>query len=287
MAVRWAGVAVVLASSALVLSSCTLGGEPAAPSSAPPSSAAVSDPLPTRTDSPDPDPPPREGACRRVSATGLDSIVDDSPVVACRKRHTAETFFVGTLPKSATRGATTAGRARVERAADRICRTRFREHVGGDRADRRLTLLRPTYFLPASEQFALGARWVRCDVYAYATPDRLAALPRATKGFLSRERASAALDRCSPVSPSRREFRHVACRQAHRWRAVAVLPLGGRQEEYPGLRRAQNRAERRCESPVRRYLDTTDAFSYGFEVPRRDAWQAGDRLALCWARTNE
>lgn len=275
------------ASTALVLSSCFGAAdapEQAAPSrsvraEATPSQATPADPSPT------PDPPPEVGECRRVSIEDLRTIVNDDRVVACKRSHTTVTFHVGRIPRAAARDALSSADEHVERAANRICRSRFREHVGGRLVDRRLSMLTPTYFLPSAEQFGRGARWVRCDVYAYATPTRLADLPRSLANALERDRVSDRFTRCSPVSPSARRFRHVACSQRHAWRAVAVRTVGGRSERYPGRPTVENRARDKCEAPVRRYLDTDEAFSYGFEVPRRAAWSEGDRLALCWART--
>ena len=258
--------------------------EPSAPSSA--ADAAAAEP-PTESATPEPDPPPQEGECRGVSVQQLRTIVNDEPPVPCRRAHTVVTFFVDTLPRSATRDAIAPADERVETAADRTCRSEFPDYVGGNRTDRRLSMLTPTYFLPPSEQWNFGARWVRCDVYAYATPSELADLPRSLEGALDRERTSRRLGRCSPVSPSAEGFRHVICAEPHQWRAVDTTKVGGKNERYPGARTIQDRARQRCEEPVRDYLQTDAAFSYGFEVPQRDAWSDGDRTALCWARTNE
>jgi hypothetical protein len=272
---------------ALLTASCFDSGE--APSGTAPSSrAGAQSPAPATSaaPSPTPQPPPEKDTCRRVSVEALRTIVNDDPAVPCRRRHTVVTFHVGRIPAGA-RDSLSAADAAVEFAADRMCRRRFRDYAGGSYADRRLSMLTPTYFLPSSQQWTLGARWVRCDVYAYATPTRLADLPRSLQDALERERVSDDLTRCSPVSPSAPNFRHVACTQPHQWRAVAIQTVGEPNQRYPGRSTVQNRAQDRCEQPVRDYLGTEEAFSYGFEVPQRDAWSEGDRVALCWARTSE
>jgi hypothetical protein len=275
----------VLVTAGLLVGACTTGGEPPA-ESAPTSSAGAAEPTaPATSPSAAPEPPPAADTCRSLSPGDLRSIVDESPTVSCRRPHTVRTFHVGEIPASAARDALSSADAEVETAADRQCRRRFRSYVGGDGSDRRLTMLTPTYFLPPTDQFSLGARWVRCDVYAYATPTQLLELPPRLEGALDRRRTAAALARCSPVSPSAPRFRHVVCSRPHRWRAVATQELGRPNERYPGGGAIQRRARSRCEAPVRDYLTTDAAFSYGFEVPRRDAWAEGDRLGLCWART--
>jgi hypothetical protein len=277
----------VAACAVLLLTTACFGSSTGPEPSAPSSSAGAAARAPTATPTPEPDPPPEEGECRGVSVAQLRTIVNDEPPVPCRRPHTVVTYFVDTLPESATRDAIAPADERVEAAADRICRSQFADYVGGNRSDRRLSMLTPTYFLPPSEQWNFGARWVRCDVYAYATPTRLADLPRSLEGALERGRTSEDFARCSPVSPNAQSFRHVVCTEPHQWRAVATTTVGGENERYPGARTVQERARSRCEAPVREYLQTDAAFSYGFEVPQQDAWSDGDRIGLCWARTAE
>lgn len=262
------------------------GPAPTAPSSSVGASASEGAAEASASPTASPDPAPEAGDCRNVSVRGLRSIVNDDDPVRCRRPHTVFTFYVGRIPARAAEDALSSADENVENAADRICKSRFNDFVGGTGGDRRLSMLTPTYFLPSTEQFTIGARWVRCDIYAYATPDRLLRLPTPMKNALERPRVRDAVQRCSPVSPSAANFGHVACQRPHHWRAVAIRPLGKPREDYPGPRTVQNRAQDRCEAPVRSYLDTQGAFSYGFEVPRRKAWSEGDRIGLCWARTN-
>jgi Septum formation len=280
----------------LLAASCTGSGDTATPS-APSTSAGVAGPAsgrppptasatPSATPTPSPDPPPNEDVCRRVTIKELRTIVNEEPPVRCRSEHTVVTYHVGRLPREVAATATSPGQERVENAADRVCRKRFRGYVGGGFGDRRTSMLTPTYFLPSTEQFELGARWLRCDVYAYAKPSRLADLPRSLEDAMERDVVSANFGRCSPVSPSHPKFRHIVCRRPHHWRAVALQNLGTANEAYPGSGTVQERARNRCEARVRDYIGTEEAFSYGFEVPRRKAWEQGDRNGLCWARTD-
>jgi hypothetical protein len=270
---------------ALLTASCFGSGDTPS-SSAPASEAGAKSPV-TQSPTPTPEPPPENGACRQVSVKGLRTIVNDDPTVACKRKQTTVTFAVANIPASASRGALSAADEQVEAAADRICQKRFTRYAGGSHADRRLSMLTPTYFLPSSEQWNIGARWVRCDIYAYTTPTALADLPPNLKNALERDAIAEDFNRCSPVSPSEPRFRHVACSEPHDWRAVAIQTVGKPKEHYPGSKTVQDRAQRLCEAPVRDYLDTQEAFSYGFEVPQRDSWTEGDRAALCWARTSQ
>ena len=152
-----------------------------------------------------------------------------------------------------------------------------------------LTSLRAAFFLPDSEQFELGARWVRCDAYASASADdaRLTELPETLEGALDNARLRAELGICSRVSPERATFRHIICTRDHHWRAISRLRLGSVDAAYPGGPQLRRTGSHRCKDVARDYLDARDGFSYGFEVPRRKAWAGGDRFGLCWAQTTD
>ena len=285
---RWVSRLAVIGGAILLTAASCLSSGDSPSSTAPSTEAGAKSPVATATPSPTPAPPPKNGACRRVSVKGLRTIVNDDPTVPCKHKHTAVTFAVRKVPAPASRGALSPADQSVETAANRICDTRFDHYAGGDRATRRLSMLTPTYFLPSSEEWNIGARWVRCDIYAYATPTTLADLPPNLKNALQRDKIAEDFNRCSPVSPSAASFRHVACSEPHDWRAVAIQTVGKPKEHYPGRNTVQNRAQKLCEKPVRNYLGTQEAFSYGFEVPQRDSWVLeGDRVALCWARTSQ
>jgi hypothetical protein len=282
---RWLSRLAAIGGATLLTASCFGSGD--SPSSTAPSSEAGARSPITQSPTPTPEPPPENGACRQVSVKGLRTIVNDDPTVSCKSKHTTVTFAVEEVPESASQDALSAADERVENAADRICQKQFIQYAGGTRADRRLSMLTPTYFLPSSEQWNIGARWVRCDVYGYTTPSTLADLPPNLKNALERPRIAEDFNRCSPVSPSAPQFRHVACSEPHDWRAVSIQTVGKPNEQYPGRNTIQDRAQRLCEKPVRDYLGTQAAFSYGFEVPQKNSWTEGDRVALCWARTSQ
>jgi Septum formation len=242
------------------------------------SGSASSDPGETGT--------PRTGVCRRIQLSDLNTVVNDRPGVPCRGAHTAVTYHVGTLPTSVAADATTAGDDRVEAAADRLCSQAFAPYVGGTSSDRSLSSLRITYFLPEAQQFQSGVRWVRCDLFAYANPAALAALPGRMMKALDRPSVRGRMGICSTVGPDQPTFVHMICQRPHRWRAVSLLRLGEDGAAFPGPRTLAQRARERCEPVVRAYLDTREAFAYGYEVPRASSWGNGERFGYCWARTD-
>jgi Septum formation len=65
------------------------------------------------------------------------------------------------------------------------------------------------------------------------------------------------------------------------------LRLGPADAGFPGPKQLSDHARSHCEGRVREYLGTEDAFSYGFEVPRRESWKQGTRHGMCWAETSD
>lgn len=243
----------------------------------------------TATPSPSPtaDPPPKAGTCRLLRPADLNTVVNDSEPVPCSRRHTSVTYHVEELPAKVARTASSPDDDRVEDVAERVCSQQVNDYVGGKPGDRKLSSLRTTYFLPDAEQFEMGANWVRCDLFAYAADGRLAELPGRLEGALGDESSRANLGICSKVGPDHERFEHIICQRDHNWRAVARVRLGPDNAGFPGPRQLSDRARSECEGRVRDYLGTDDAFSYGFEVPRREAWQQGTRHGLCWAQTSD
>jgi Septum formation len=228
---------------------------------------------------------PRAGVCRKIRLSDLNTVVNDRPGVPCRGDHTSVTYHVGTLANRVAADASSSGDDRVEAAADRLCARAFPPYVGGTRSDRALSSLRITYFLPEAQEFQAGARWVRCDLFAYASQTALAALPGRMMKALDKPVVRSRMGICSTVGPDRPTFEHIVCARAHRWRAVSLVRLDDDAAPFPGPRRLAQRARQRCEPIVRAYLDTREAFAYGFEVPRAASWNNGQRFGYCWARS--
>ncbi len=249
------------------------------------SPTAPSSPSGPASPSDDPKAAPKQGDCRALSADDLTTVVDQTQPVSCEKTHTAVTFFVGELPPSAVRGATSSGDDRIEQTAEQLCAKRFPGYVGGSADDRALTMLQPAYFLPDAEQFRSGARWVRCDLYAHESGNKLAELTGDMRNALRQPKVRNQFAICSTKAPDQRGFTHSLCGDPHKWRAVSTLRLGKDKAKYPGENELRARAKKDCEEPVRDWLNTREAFSYGFEVPRKSGWAQGERIGYCWAKT--
>ncbi|MPZ59729.1 MAG: hypothetical protein GEU93_00245 [Propionibacteriales bacterium] len=243
---------------------------------------------------PEPDPAPDTG-CRRLSIDDLATVVDDSPVVGCRKPHTVYTYDVGKLPpRILKKGTLSPARKRVQNAARRGCDTTFRTWIAGTDHELALTMLDTEYFLPDRRQFRLGAPWVRCDVFAYAVDDggkrALSRLPNGLKGGMKDPRIRDRVGRCGNVDPGRNAFRAIICAKPHNWRAVDTFVAGRRAERWPGVAQLQERGRNRCQPKVRAWvrragIDRQVNFN---AIPfDKASWESGTRYGLCWAQTRQ
>ena len=166
---------------AVVLAGCTSTAEVPVDEPAP----ASPEPTPTGTTTPpDPGPTPALGECHALTFRQALAVVGRTAPVPCRKRHTAQTYFVGTLDLTTDAGFT----RRVDsQAAQRQMRTactrRLPRHLGRTPRELRLSMVRAVWFTPSPARAEAGADWFRCDVVAVASPRELLRLPRRTRSL--------------------------------------------------------------------------------------------------------
>jgi len=225
--------------------------------------------------------PPRAGECRQLPASAADASHDDTPTVPCTRRHTAETFLVGTLP-------TATGSAyddrRHGRHVYRTCRPAFASFLGADESLAMRIQLSWAWFRPSPRAWEGGARWFRCDVLG--GPDgaaRLRSLPRTTEAQFADRRPDAWLS-CARGEAFPRAV-SVPCSEPHDWRAVATVKLGAPADPYPGDRVSEVRARDYCSDQVGAWLDYAPDYRYAYTWFHEAEWRAGNRRAVCWAGT--
>jgi hypothetical protein len=259
---------------ALVLAGCTTGPEQSAST---PDGTPTATATPSQTVPPDPGPIPEVGECHALSFRQAVGVVGRTDPVACRRKHTAQTFFVGRL-----RLETPAGRTRrvdsdaAQRQARTTCTSRLPRHLGLAPRELRLTMARAVWFTPSPQRAEAGADWFRCDVVAVAAPRTLLRLPLRTKGWGD----APAVAMCATAAPGTKGFRRVACGARHSWLAVATVDIPGRR--LPAQGAVADRMEGPCGDVARaRAADPLD-FTWSQEVPTREQWDAGQHYGICW-----
>src|SRR5688500_19038683 len=172
----------VCLSAAVVLTGCTTTPGGTRDQAGTRSPSASSTPTQTPTVPPDPGPRPEVGECHDLSFGQAAAVVDRSHPVPCRRRHTAETYFVGRLELETASGHTRRADSRAaQRQARTSCTSRLARHLGLAPRELRLRMAQAVWFTPSPQRAEAGADWFRCDVVAVAAPRKLLQLPRRTK----------------------------------------------------------------------------------------------------------
>lgn len=236
-------------------------------------------PRPSSTATPEPAAPSRH-ACYALDFAQAAGATSTATPVPCRSGHTAETIHVGTIRPLRDGHLLAVDSDSVQRQIATRCRTRFAAHVGGSEEARRLSRLTVVWFSPSLAESDRGALWFRCDLVALAGHDRLAPLPRSTRGVLA---ATDALDRygtCGTGSPAVSRFQRVICSAPHTWRARATVDLPAR-AKYLG-KAAGAAADSTCHDIDARLAADILRLRWSFEWPTRAQWDAGQRYGYCW-----
>ncbi len=235
---------------------------------------------PSASPSPTPPPAPVVGSCHRLGFAQVAQPVDATPAVPCQGPHTSQTVKVGLLSTLTGGQDASVDSAEVRDKVTQACPARLLGYAGGDRVTRQLSRLEVVSFTPSAAQAKAGASWFRCDLVGLAASNQLIALPRQLKGALA---ASDALDRfgtCGTKAPGKPGFERVVCRRRHAWRAVGTIPID-RSARYLGAH-ATAQGDSACKDVAAARAHGALKYTWSFEWPTRDQWQAGQRYGYCW-----
>ncbi|HEX2072874.1 MAG TPA: septum formation family protein, partial [Geodermatophilus sp.] len=152
--------------SGTVAGEAAYGGEDAAKPTVPPAGLGGVDPAG----------PPVVGTCYTIGEGQAQTPLNPPPPVDCTGEHNAETAVAddsglgagAAYPTEAEVGDTGTP---IGAAVEQVCSlTVVTDYLGGDELDDPYAYFAP--YLPNEEQWAAGARWLRCDVfYGYAEPE--------------------------------------------------------------------------------------------------------------------
>lgn len=248
--------------------------KPPAASPSPSRSASSTVPSPTAVAAPR----PVKDGCHLLSYAQAVAPVAGDTDVACRKRHTSQTYKIGRLSLVSQGHLLAVDSPSVQDAVASSCTSLLGAHVGGSPEDLRLSMVQAVWFTPSVEEAAAGADWFRCDVVALATTGRLAPLPRSSEGLVG---SSDRFAMCGTASPDAASFERVPCAAKHSWVAVSSVPLTGK--TYPSASAASEQMESACRAAARDRAEDPLDFTWSEERPSKDQWDAGQRYGICWA----
>jgi hypothetical protein len=227
---------------------------------------------------------PDNGLCRDLDADAVKALSDDTDPVGCSEEHTAETFYVGSFDETATED-TKYDDPQLARTVSSTCRDRFRRFTGATDSLALRTVVTWAWWRPSEEAWKDGARWYRCDVIARSAGDELAYLPRTAKGLLlgiPKDTWMVCADGAKVADAPR-----VACTEKHTWRAVSAVSIGKKADRWPGSRLVEVRSRDFCSDWVGAWTNYSLDYDYGYTWFGKDDWASGNRLSVCWARTEE
>lgn len=279
----------VAALALLVTSACagssTSGADVATTQSPESSSSAASSPSASASTSADPSPStapartPEVGECYRLAFSAATKPVSDARPVDCSQPHTATTAYVGTIDPYEDGHLLAVDSDRVQQRIAETCPAKVDAYVGGSTEQRRLSRVRAIWFSPTLEQSESGATWFRCDTVAVRSEDTLATLPQRMAGALGTPRGGD-LATCGTTAPDKKNFRRVACSLKHAWQAVSSIDLP-KDATYLG-KGAGADADASCKDVAANRADDPLRYTWSFQWPTRDDWDAGQRYGLCW-----
>ena len=222
---------------------------------------------------------PQVGDCYDLSYTAATKAISDEAPVSCGQSHTATTAYVGTIDPYEDGHLLAVDSDRVQQRIAEACPGKVDAYVGGDREQRRLSRVRAIWFSPSLAQAEAGATWYRCDVVAVRSENALATLPQRLKGALGTKRGDD-LATCGTAAPDKKSFQRVTCGQKHAWQAISSVDLP-QNATYLG-KAAGAAADSTCKDAAADRADDPLRYTWSFQWPTREDFDAGQRYGLCW-----
>ena len=229
-----------------------------------------------------PDGAPRVGVCRVLVPGDLAQPSNDSEPVDCAREHTAQTFAAGTFPASLARHGRDS--ARLGAYVHDRCRPAFARFLSGDDSLLLRSTLTWAWFRAPDDAWDDGARTWRCDVVGGGEQSKtFVGLPRTARGLL-RGRPDDRWLVCVD-GPTVTGSVKIPCSEPHTWRAVTTIVLGRPADPYPGDRVSETRTRDFCSDSVGAWLGYPVDYDFGYTWFHAAEWEAGNRRAICWAKT--
>ncbi len=264
---RWyAATGACLAAGLLVLTGCNSG----TPSSAPPPSPTVE---------PSAAPPPATDSCHRLGYAAAAEPTGGGKQVPCGQAHTAITYYVGSYQPVQDGHLLAVDSSHVQAQLAERCPGLLGGYLGGDQEAVRLSNLEAVWFGPTLTQAERGAHWFRCDVVAPQNGNRLEQLPRSLKNVLADATGRERWGLCGSASPSKPNFRRVACSAKHSWRAIRTVDIGSPRYLAKSATGAGNTT---CKDAAGSRANGALKYTWSFQWPSRAEWDSGRRYGYCW-----
>lgn len=208
---------------------------------------------------------PAVGDCHRLAMADVREESETAPPVDCGSTHTSVTVAVVTLPEDTDWSRPDAVWSKVGTR----CFRGFDAALGRTAAARARSAYGLAWFIPTPEQRSAGSSWVRCDAILWG---RTALRPIPDASPLLEQPLTDRVARCLTA----RNYYLVVCANKHAFRATGLVRMPFK--TYPGKRKAQAFAERKCPALV-----SSSYWRYTFAS--RAAWKVGNKFMVCYTQT--
>lgn len=222
---------------------------------------------------------PAVGSCFDYPFSTLGKASSAAPAIGCEFPHTAETWFVGTVPDSFGPPSKASQADRL--LAARPCTTKAMNAALGMPTRVLPSRYRTVVLFPTDAQWNAGERWVRCDaalqsgLQFQSTTGTAAAFVAATTQDV--------LNFCTPSTPSARNTAAVQCTKPKRnWIKVLDRELGGPNSRFPGTSTVLRRSAVICQKIAKKYNGKAEYPGWWRINPTDTGWRLGKRSVQCF-----
>jgi len=222
---------------------------------------------------------PVVGACYTYPASTIHAVSSGAPTIGCDSPHTAETYFVRTLPDSF--GVPSKATLGAKISAGKPCTVEsMNTYLGlSARVLPSRWIIVPLF--PTDAQWAAGERWMRCDVVLQGglEPKPIASTASA---FVAANPADI-FNFCTPREPSATKTSAYPCKDAKKnWIKVLDQELGGAGSKFPGTTSVETSTRKLCEKMGKKYAGKVPYPGWWAIWPTQRGWKEGRRSAQCF-----
>ncbi len=222
---------------------------------------------------------PAVGTCYSYKKSTLGDVSSTAAPVACTAKHTAETYYVRTLPESFGIPAKASTAKRLS-AAEPCTVKAMNAYLGIP--DRKLpSRFQTAVLFPTKAEWEAGERWMRCDVVLQGGT----ALVNLTKpaAEVVAGAPSEQFDFCTPGTPNAKNTSAFPCNKPKKnWIKVLDKDLGQPGSKFPGTRNVERRTRSLCKAQGKAWNGKEKYPGWWAIWPTSKGWREGRRSAECF-----
>jgi hypothetical protein len=233
---------------------------------------------------------PVVGACYDYNAKTLKAVSSNAPAIGCEAPHTAETYYVRTLPDSF--GLPSKSSLGAQLSASKPCTVPAMNAYLGMPSRALPSRFRSVPLFPTDAQWKAGERWMRCDValqewlglqpFAGSAPAFVASQPQDIFNFCTRGEPNplkVAAYVCQ--APKKPNWADKTPRDLN-WLKVFELRVGTAGSKFPGLASVLKQSSAQCQKMGKKWKGKQALPGWWRIYPTASGWKKGLRSIQCF-----